>query len=92
MIFGSAEAELPVLDVCIVGAGPVGLALALKCEEFGLKVALLEAGSSEGSSDATQKFGEVKFSNDRHAVATAATSRGLGGDDCTLGRAVRYLR
>ena len=85
MILGTAEAELAVLDVCIVGAGPVGLALALKCEEFGLKVALLEAGSSEGFSDATQKFGEVKFTNDRHAVATAATSRGIGGTTALWG-------
>ena len=31
-------------DVCIIGAGPVGIALALECERHGLTVVALEAG------------------------------------------------
>ncbi|PIO42548.1 hypothetical protein B5P45_22390 [Phyllobacterium zundukense] len=57
----------------------------MKCEELGLKVALLEAGSSESFSDASQTFGEVEYTNGHHAAATAATSRGLGGSTALWG-------
>jgi len=33
-------------DVCVVGAGPVGLAVALECEAAGLSVLLIEAGQA----------------------------------------------
>ena len=44
MLKSSAEAVAADHDVCIVGAGPVGIALALACEEQGLSVLLLESG------------------------------------------------
>ena len=43
----SSRAEIPDRDVCVVGAGPVGIALALACEELGLSVLLLESGREE---------------------------------------------
>ncbi|WP_146032671.1 FAD-dependent oxidoreductase [Sinorhizobium sp. M4_45] len=33
-------------DLCIVGAGPVGLALALRCATRGLSVSLVDGGDS----------------------------------------------
>ena len=36
-------------DVCIVGTGPVGIALALECERHGLKVLALEAGGTKSN-------------------------------------------
>jgi thioredoxin reductase len=45
-MFGSFS-ELPSLanrDVCVVGGGPAGIAVALACEERGLSVLLLESG------------------------------------------------
>ena len=37
-------------DVCIVGAGPVGITAALECARRGLTVALVDAGDDFGRS------------------------------------------
>lgn len=48
MIFDFSETTaLPEFDVCIAGAGPAGITLALKLAEAGLRVGLLEAGGLE---------------------------------------------
>ncbi|KOF15590.1 hypothetical protein AC244_22760 [Ensifer adhaerens] len=85
MIAGSEPAERPVADVCIVGAGPVGLALALKCETLGLSVVLLEAGALDGPSNADEHFAQVEYANAHHAAVTATTRRGLGGTSALWG-------
>ena len=38
------DVKLPKSDLCVVGAGPVGIALALACEANGLSVLLVEFG------------------------------------------------
>ncbi|THK34312.1 GMC family oxidoreductase [Ensifer sp. MPMI2T] len=84
MTLADEGAELPVVDVCIVGAGPVGLALALSCEARGLSVILLETGALDGPSNAEENFAPVEYTNGHHATA-GATSRGVGGTSALWG-------
>ncbi|MGH1559634.1 hypothetical protein ACRAWD_22080 [Caulobacter segnis] len=41
----SASSAIP--DICVVGAGPLGIALALACRKRGLGVLLLESGTED---------------------------------------------
>jgi choline dehydrogenase-like flavoprotein len=72
-------------DVCVVGAGPVGLALALECEAAGLTVLLLDAGPapSQRHIDNLRKVEIVDPS--RHAALDVVTQCGLGGSTATWG-------
>ncbi|MDX3930204.1 MAG: GMC oxidoreductase [Shinella sp.] len=89
MILSGLETELPTADICIVGAGPVGLAMALKLESLGMRVLLLEAGPQEG--DTEHAVGPVEFLNDHHATSFASNRRGLGGSSSRWGgRCVTY--
>ncbi|MGI6853841.1 FAD-binding protein [Mesorhizobium sp. 1B3] len=66
------------VDVCIVGSGPVGLALALKCANQGLSVAILEAGEER---EAT-KGGDAPYDDSvtpHHVTPSLAAASGLGG-------------
>jgi hypothetical protein len=66
-------------DVCVVGAGPVGITVALQCETAGLSVLLLEAGQAvpgaivDGLRDAEIVDGS------RHAPLEKVSCSGLGG-------------
>jgi choline dehydrogenase-like flavoprotein len=71
------------MDVCVVGAGPVGLALAFKLEELGLSVILLEMGAGGTASDAGT--GDIKFTNNRHASSKAMSRPGIGGASALWG-------
>jgi choline dehydrogenase-like flavoprotein len=67
-----------IFDICVVGAGPVGLAVALAATEGGLSVLLLEAGS-EGRG-AQDPGGPVKIvAPRRHATLGMAVAAGMGG-------------
>lgn len=67
-----------IFDVCVVGAGPVGLAVALSSAERGLSVLLLEAGAEEaGSFDAGGTADIV--APQRHAPLEIAVAAGMGG-------------
>jgi len=70
-------------DVCIVGAGPVGLALAFKLEALGLAVALLEMGADGSGDDAGA--GGIEFKNGRHAPSPAMSHPGIGGASALWG-------
>jgi choline dehydrogenase-like flavoprotein len=70
--------EIPACDVCVVGAGPVGIALALDCARHGLTVLLLESGLEHpdrfaASLTAGHGVGAT------HAPPELAICRGLGG-------------
>jgi choline dehydrogenase-like flavoprotein len=75
----SSESEIPDCDVCVVGAGPVGIALALACERYGLSVLVLESGREQPDRfAATLNAGHIV--NTLHHVTTdMAMCRGLGG-------------
>ena len=78
-------------DVCIVGAGPVGIAVALECERRGLTVTLLESGSDGFDADA-QALSTMEVVDPRHhAPSDLAVRRALGGTSLIwCGRCVPY--
>ncbi|WP_218938436.1 GMC oxidoreductase [Modestobacter altitudinis] len=66
-------------DVCVVGAGPVGLALALEAADSGLHVLLVEAGGADSAVAPTDSATAVVLDADRHAPLSETTRRGIGG-------------
>lgn len=70
-------------DVCVVGAGPVGLALAFKLESLGLTVTLLEMGG--GSNAESSSRADVEFRNGHHAASAAVSRPGIGGTSALWG-------
>jgi choline dehydrogenase-like flavoprotein len=66
-------------DVCIVGAGPVGIALALSCERSGLSVLLLESGSEQPDRFAAALTSGHTVDAERHQEPSIVMCRGLGG-------------
>jgi choline dehydrogenase-like flavoprotein len=65
-------------DVCIVGAGPVGIALALLLARHGIHVLLLESGDS-GADAGAQALNEAAVTGHPHRGATTGRFRGIGG-------------
>lgn len=87
-------AEGEVYSVCVVGAGPVGLAFALEAADAGLRVLLLEAGREDaGHRDkpAGRRRNDVVVDPDRHAPELQTTRVGVGGASWMWGgRCVTY--
>jgi choline dehydrogenase-like flavoprotein len=74
----SSVSEIPACDICVVGAGPVGIALALACAGHGLTVLLLESGLEHPDQfAATLSAGHEVTAT--HASPELAICRGLGG-------------
>jgi choline dehydrogenase-like flavoprotein len=63
-------------QICIVGAGPVGIALALECEKHGLSVIVIEAGDLRP--DTAHAEAEI-YDGAAHAPIERATARAFGG-------------
>jgi choline dehydrogenase-like flavoprotein len=78
-------------DLCLVGTGPVGMAMALECERLGLEVLMLEAGEI-AVNPALSEASHAEIANpDRHAPMEIAVCRALGGTSWTWGgRCVPY--
>ena len=74
-----------VWDVCVVGTGPVGMAMALEFECLGDEVLLLEAGGSEVDRAAAEASRAQIVDPDRHAAMEMAVCRALGGTSWTWG-------
>ena len=71
-------------DVCVVGAGPAGIALALALGEQGISVLLLEAGR-EAPDTAAQALYEGELANRDHSPPQRYRLRGLGGSSVLWG-------
>ena len=69
------------VDLCIIGAGPVGLSAALEARRLGLDVLLVEAGSHR--SDRTGRVSDpaegIVNHPPHHASPSAGTDTGIGG-------------
>ena len=78
-------------DCCVVGAGPVGLTVALEAANAGLRVVLLDAGSATAHDDETARPPSHVVDPATHAPMEQATRRGLGGSSWLWGgRCVRF--
>jgi choline dehydrogenase-like flavoprotein len=66
-------------DVCVIGAGPVGLALALSCARRGLKVLVVESGGRSAGPDTAGVFEADILTPQSHVPTKLTLARGLGG-------------
>ncbi len=71
-------------EVCVVGGGPAGIALALALGERGLSVVLLEAGRTSRDAPA-QALYEGELANAQHSPPHRYRLRGLGGSSVLWG-------
>lgn len=71
-------------DVCVVGAGPAGIALALTLGERSLQVLLLEAGDTAPDLHA-QALYAGELANDQHSPPDRYRLRGIGGSSVLWG-------
>lgn len=65
-------------DVCVIGAGPVGIALALQLGRLGRSVLLVESGELEPR-EAAQNLAEATLEGPHHVPMSLAVQRRLGG-------------
>jgi choline dehydrogenase-like flavoprotein len=72
-------------EICIVGAGPVGLALALEFERLGRSVVVLESGSDQVSADLADISLATIADPKRHAPMALAACRAFGGTSWAWG-------
>ena len=72
-------------DICIVGSGPVGMALALELERLGRKVVVLESGGSRVNARLADASRADIADARRHAPMEMAVCRALGGTSWTWG-------
>src|SRR5712664_3341035 len=85
MHFSKLRSDRPVYDVCVVGAGPIGLTVALECEAAGLSVLLLEAGD-ENSRKPVECLSDAEILDaSRHPSLDLVTRNGLGGTSAVWG-------
>ena len=79
MTMGLQGLDGSIQDICVVGAGPVGIALALELARRGRSVLLLESGDSRRTLDA-QLLSDAEIADTRvHVPMDLAVHRGLGG-------------
>lgn len=83
-----------IYDCCVVGAGPVGLSLALEAASAGLRVLLLDAGNAAGTENAAARAARPParvLDPHTHAPMEQTTRRGVGGSSWLWGgRCVRF--
>lgn len=72
-------------DFCVVGSGPVGMAMALEFDRLGHDVLVVESGGSEQEPKRREDSRAVLVSEQTHAPMEIATCRALGGTSWTWG-------
>lgn len=78
-------------DVCIVGAGPVGISLAVELDRLGLSVLFLESGTNFANPE-IQELSKAEFADPNvHDDMSIAVARQLGGTSNLWGaRCIKY--
>ncbi|HEY0309235.1 MAG TPA: GMC oxidoreductase [Acidobacteriaceae bacterium] len=85
------DSEDKVWPVCVVGTGPVGMALALELERLGHEVLVLESGGMEMAAAGSAASHAEIVDPERHAPMEIAVVRAVGGTSWTWGgRCVAY--
>lgn len=79
MPIASADALAGEFDVCVVGAGPAGLACALACQQRGLKVLVLEAGGERPTPGRPDVIAAEIDYPEHHDPAEIISASALGG-------------
>jgi len=64
-------------DVCVIGAGPAGIAVALRAAKLGHRVTLLEAGDSPGGAMRPRRVGDLRLDDGRTDMVLPAALRDL---------------
>lgn len=72
-------------DVCIIGAGPAGIAAAMEISKSGLSVVLVESGTEENNSSAQQLSDAEISTENSHNPMNISVRRGLGGTSALWG-------
>jgi choline dehydrogenase-like flavoprotein len=81
----------PWCDVCVVGAGPVGIALALALADSGLNTLLVESGGNRPDKLSRELSTLASYNNDYHHSSEATVVRAIGGTSLRWGgRCVEY--
>lgn len=91
MLIQEIASEDRVWELCVVGTGPVGMALALEFERLGREVLVLESGGKEVQAALREASRAEIVDVERHAPMEIAVVRALGGTSWTWGgRCVAY--
>jgi len=78
-VLQQAPGERVVYDLCVMGAGPVGLSLALAAQARGLRVLVVDGGGLDPAQSAPDWSGSTCVKPQHHAPLELATHTGLGG-------------
>lgn len=91
MLVEQLPSDQSIFEFCVVGSGPVGMALALELEQLGYDVLLIESGDSAIDSKIAEASRAEIVDPRRHADMSLTVCRALGGTSWTWGgRCVAY--
>src|SRR3954468_19876801 len=85
MIFNTLRTSGSNEDICIIGCGPVGMALALECASLGLSVALIESGNLKPSDALVDASRAEIADSSMHGPTDLAVARAFGGTSWSWG-------
>jgi len=85
VIIGHAPDGARQWHLCIVGSGPVGMAMALEFDRLGREVLVLESGGPEVDPKRSEDSRAVLVNPQTHVPMEIATCRALGGTSWTWG-------
>ncbi len=83
----TAIADGAILDteVCVVGAGPAGIAVARELARDGIATLVLEAGGRSGDAGSQRLYAGTSDDPDRHLAPDRDRTRGVGGTSAMWG-------